>query len=1261
MTKNNYIGRVMDYCIVIVQRILLFIFKVFVALLLLFALSVNQARAGEIYDGGNDAYPVAYDEIPVHVVVQGYKMFYLDAIYTHNKLLYVNIEDLFRTLNIACTVNPVGNRINGFIENESKIYTIDYTIGQLKIGNNTFNRPNGLIKESGSYYIESSLVTEAFGMTLAFNYRSMTITLKSSFELPVIKQMRIDQMRSNMAKVQGNEFADTILQRNYHLFKFGTLDWMLATSQTWNKSTDNHYGIALGTELLYGEADVSINYYNQYKFDSRQLLYIWRWVDNENKFIKQAQVGKVSIPAISFINNQVIGAVIRNSPTTVRKASGYYTISEVTEPNWTVELYINDVLVNYTQADASGAYTFKVPIVYGYTTLKLKFYGPMGEERVEERTMNVPYTVMPAKEFEYSISAGVVQDSSYSRFGKGELNYGVNRMLTVGGGLEYLSSISNGPFIPYVKATIQPFSKLTLNGEYAYGVRAGGMLNYYFRKDVLLEINYTKYVEGQLATRYNANVERKVKLSFPVRYKKVNGFLKMDYTQLEYSEFKYNLANLMFSTYYKQFSTNASAQINWIDQRNPYITLDMALSYRMQKGFVIRPSARFNVNEGDFMSCKAEIEKRIPKGYLSVSYERNFSFNDHFINVSFKYDLPFARTNISASQSKNKVTTSQSAQGSLAFGGDNYTYVSNNSSVSKGGILLYPYLDLNHNGVFDKGEHMVMLNSVKTRGGKAIFSEKDSIIRINDLNAFTNYMLEFKDNDLQNIAWRFPKKIYQVLIDPNQFKRVDVPIIPVGEASGMVYLGRDKKLKGLGRITISFYDAKSNKVVAETLSESDGYIYFLGLEPGEYIARVDSVQLNNLGLRADHSELPFTIKTKEQGDIVGGLDFILRDVNNELLQSQNSDEELIIGSALNNDNIGLVKEKTEELKENTEMVPLEIEKIIQLVYTLTQPVKTKPEVMPEDKNIKIEDLGEIAYPADTVSLLLNQDSVRHEKEMKILVRDSEKIVQPSPLHRIDQPNLINKTTPEFPAEDTLFKVQLLAVKRPLNDQKYFANLIADVPGLTIEETLGEDGLYHYSTKTFTGISEAAKYQKMIKKSGWKDSFVAKYAGERRTESAFRKKLTNQGIEQDNDVPLKQLTVSDQKIKEPGINIEGPADSEKSLSKKSQEIALPYNALHHGNVILVESEKMAQFTSDTIYKVQLLAVSKPININNYFALLLSRIPGLKISENQGEDGLYRYTADTFTSIEKARNFNALIRQSGWVDSFITTYVVTGKSN
>ena len=876
MKSTDCIGKVSEYRLLIGLVRFSFILKVIFLLLTVRTLSESDVKAQAMFIAEKKESPFVYDETPVRVIVEGYKNFYIYVLYSEKGLIYVNIEDLFNTLKIPC-IRHKGDSISGFIENENRPYLIDFPAKQIKVGDKIFNCKSELMKEMGTIYLESSLFAEVFRINLTFSYKSQSLLLKSIFELPVIKQQRIEKMRSNMLKFKGEEIADTVVQRNYHLFKPGMLDWSVASDQTWNRSTDNRFSLGVGSELLYGEADLSVSYYNQQKFDKRWLQYLWRWVDNDNRIIKQAQVGMIPFRTISFIDAPIVGAVVRNSPTTLRKAMGFYTISEFTEPNWTVELYINDVLVGYTTADASGSYMFKVPNVYGYTILKLKFYGPMGEERTEERTRNVLYTILPAGELEYSLSAGILEDSISSRFGQAELNWGVNHYLTVTGGLEYLSSIPNGPFIPYAKATIQPFRKLTLFGEYAHGVRTKGLLDYYFWKDALFEIDYTKYVEGQLAVPFVSLEQRKANLSIPFRYKKIGGYIKLDFTQQVYKAFFYNQANIMFSAYYKLFSANSSTHLNWIDQKTPYVSSDLALSCRLNKGYTLRTLAQYNVSENTLMLCNLSIEKRILKGCLTATYERNVLLNDNYFSISFHYDLPFARTNVSASYSNGRATLYEGAQGSMAFGGgNNAIHTSNNSSVGKGGILLFPFLDLNNNGIFDEGEPMVKLTGIRINGGRAVFGQKDSIVRIPDLNAFVSYIVEFSDHDLETIFWRFKNKIYSVLIDPNQFKRIDIPIIIIGGVSGMAYLNSDNGLKGIGRITVKFYKKNSDKAVAETLSESDGYIDYMGLEPGDYVARIDSVQLYNLGYTADPPQRDFTIKTLKEGDIAGGIDFVLR-------------------------------------------------------------------------------------------------------------------------------------------------------------------------------------------------------------------------------------------------------------------------------------------------------------------------------------------------------------------------------------------------
>lgn len=1073
-----------------------------------------------------------YEEIPVTVFVDNVGKFDLNVLYTPNEIVYIPIEDLFRPIKIACQPVITNEVLEGFIALESNRYKVDYATKQITIGSKIYTVEKDLIKQAGILYLESSKFKEIFGIDLSFNFRSLSIKLMANFELPIVKQARIEKMQSNIAKVKGDEkVADTIINRNFHLLKLGTLDWNVASYQNWKGQTNNMIGLGIGTELLYGEATISANYNDQYKFNNRQLNYLWRWIDNDKKFIKQAQLGKISVQSISSLNAPLIGATVRNTPTTIRKASGSYTISEITEPNWKVELYINNVLVDFTTADAAGNLRFKVPIVYGYTTLKFKYYGPMGEERTEERVTNVPYTVMPVKEFEYGVTAGILEDSTHTKFGKGEFYYGLSRKITVGGGLEYVSGLTKENVIPFAKATFQPFSKLTLNAEYAHGVRSRGLINYYFSRDILLELDYANYVDGQTATLFNASEELKAKLSIPYKYHQLNGYLKLDYSQLKYASFDFNYGYVMLSANYKQLNANSSAQLNWINHQDPYITNDFAISYRFKNNIVLRPSAKYNMSNKSLISYKAEIEKSSHLGHFTLSYEKNNLANNYFINLSFKYDLPFARVNTVATHSKGSFTTSESAQGSLAFGGgNNYIHTGNNSSLGKGGLLLFPFLDINHNGKLDKGEKLVKLSTVSISGGKPIYSDKDSIIRIPDLNAFTNYTLTLSDTHLENISWRFKHHTYQILIDPNQFKRIDIPVNVVGEVSGMVSRAYQNTTQGIARILVKIYQANSDKLVAETLSEPDGYIYYLGLKPGNYKACIDSEQLKNLELTANPACHFFTIKSMHEGDIVDGVDFVLYNKNQE------------------------------------------------------QPINLKNKVINNnlESELKIEKGADLTLPSNQ-----EQETIKSK---------------------------------------ILYKLQLMASRKSVNINQYFAQILSKIPSLQINETHQKGGWYRYNAGIFDNRTEAKNLLTKIKAAGWKDGFVAPIIAI----DTLKTEPTSLNVKK--QILQNKLTNTGE------VKTENREHSFLSLYK-------PWYA-HNIN----KKEK-----GEIVYILQLMASRSAVNTDTYFSTIKNNLPTIQIVETYYTDGWYRYHIGIYKSPKEAREMQQQIKKTGWNQFFIAPYI------
>ena len=666
--------------------------------------------------------------------------------------------------------------------------------------------------------------------------------------------------------------ADTVIDREFPLLHFGMADWSVNNSHLLGGRTDTRINLDLGTVIAGGEANIRLNYNNNTPFEEKQQQYLWRFVNNERAVLRQVMAGKIYSQVTSSIFNPIVGVQVTNTPTTYRRSFGTYTISDITEPNWVVELYVNNVLVDYMKADASGFYKFEVPLVYGNSAVMLKFYGPWGEARVQEQNISIPFNFLPPKELEYTLSAGIVEDTLSSRFSRASMNYGVTRRLTIGGGVEYLSSVMTGNAMPFISTSLRLFNGVLLTGDYTYGVRARGMISYRLPSNLQFEVNYTKYHPGQEAIIYNYLEERKATISLPVRGRNFSAYSRFTFNQIVLPSLKTTNAEMLWSGSVYGVSTNFTTYGLFNDITKPYVYSNLSLAFRLPSRFVITPQAQYDYNNKQLISVKTNLEKPLFKnGFLNMSFEQNFRSRTKSIEFGFRYDLAFAQTGFSVRNTNNENTFVETARGSLLYDRKTrYVGSNNRTSVGKGGIAILPFLDVNGNGTHEVGEPKVAGLQFRINGGTIIQNEKDTTIRVLDLVPYTSYLLELDKNSFDNIAWQMKNQNMKVMIDPNQFKTIEVPIAVMGEASGNVYISS----KGQGRILVCFY-RNDTTLVARTLTESDGYYSYLGLKPGKYTVRIDPSQLEKINMSSSPEQLEVTFSSSVDGDIIDGLDFAL--------------------------------------------------------------------------------------------------------------------------------------------------------------------------------------------------------------------------------------------------------------------------------------------------------------------------------------------------------------------------------------------------
>ena len=821
-----------------------------------------------------------YDEVSVFLNIQGVGGVDIPGIIL-DEIVYLPVADIFSFLKLKVNPSNQLDSVTGFFINPQATYCINRHTNNITFQGKVYNINSGdIIKTETNLYLNSAWFGKIFGLDCDFNFRSLSIMLKTKLELPIVREMRLEQMRSNISRLKGDIKTDTTIERNYPVFHLGMADWSVISTQEFGGKSDTRLNFSLGSVIAGGEANALINFDSNTPFNEKQQQYQWRFVNNNRPALRQVTAGKIYTQVTSSIYDPIVGVQFSNTPTTYRRSFGTYTLSDITEPNWIVELYVNNVLVDYMKADASGFFKFEVPLVYGNTAVKLRFYGPWGEERTKEQNISIPFNFLPPKELEYSVSAGMVEDTLSSRFSRAALNYGISRRLTIGSGVEYLSSVITGTTMPFVSTSLRLSNSLLITGEYSYGVRARGFLSYRLPSNLQLELNYSKYVKGQKAIIFNYLEERKATLSIPIKGRNFAAYSRLTVNQIVLPGLKNTNAEMLWSGALYGVSTNFTTYSLFTDLNKPYIYSNLSLAFRLPGRFTLTPQAQYDYNKGGFISARTNLEKPLfKKGFLNLSYEKNFRGNTQNIEVGFRYDLSFAQTGFSVRTVDDQITLVESARGSLLYDKkSHYLGTSNKTNVGKGGISIIPFLDINGNSRRDKGEPKVAGLQFRINGGSIIRNDKDTTIRVLDLTPYTSYILELDKNSFDNIAWQMHNLVLKVNIDANQFKTIEVPVGVMGEASGTVY----QDTRGKGRILVCFYQNDST-LVSRTLTESDGYFSYLGLKPGNYTAKIDPEQLRKLKMVSSPEQIPVQVSPSKDGDIIENLNFILSLIDKELV------------------------------------------------------------------------------------------------------------------------------------------------------------------------------------------------------------------------------------------------------------------------------------------------------------------------------------------------------------------------------------------
>jgi len=814
-----------------------------------------------------------FEELFVYLSVENLGYYQIDAIYAQDEI-HLPLLGLFSILRIYTSHAAKLDTLSGFIGNASSTFQIYINEGKANFqGKEVTFDPGEVYATFGDVFLSARVYRELFALKLELDFRALTVRLTSEVDLPVVRLLRIEKLRENLRVVKGVVQVDTTVRRNFAAANGLILDWNLRTKQATNEAAFYNLRTVLGAELLGGEFNLRSNFTANAPIRLRDQAFNWRLVTNESPFVKQVNVGFIGVPLNSQTTTPLFGAGISNTPTTFRRSYGSFVLQKQTQPGWDVELFVNNVLVDFATADANGEVRFEVPLVYGNSVIQIRYYGPWGEEEVEEQVLNIPFVFVPHRQVEYQVFSGITSDSAQHRFNTGRVAYGLNRRATLTFGYEQFERNITSRSMPFAMASVALFDNALVS--FTSVVNAFHKASFLVRtkKSLFIEGSVRRFEEGQDAELINLRQEAMLGINTAFQWRKRRFNFRTTYRTNQFNERSMHFIESNLSGFIGR--VNIGLTNSALFSRTRSINTGLNMSAYLPRQWMLQGQVFADVYAVELRAVRIQAQKRFNKGVIA-GFNANYA-NGGGIAAGFNlfFDLRSVTSAVDARIEGRNISSSQSINGSTLLSRTGKRVQTNSrSSIGRGIVDVMVFLDVNHNGERDPDE--VLLNEVSVAMNRGIHTlqANDSVHRFIALEPYTQHVITLSDAGLPNISWFMPYKQIGVVADPNSVKAVYIPVQPMGEVEGQITVATSAGSKALSRIAVTIAGV-GNSFTKKLITDELGYFNFLGLTPGCYTLSLDQAQLHKLGFDASAPVREVIIRMDPQGDFQNELNFEL--------------------------------------------------------------------------------------------------------------------------------------------------------------------------------------------------------------------------------------------------------------------------------------------------------------------------------------------------------------------------------------------------
>jgi hypothetical protein len=312
----------------------------------------------------------------------------------------VVLGDFLTTLDVPMHIDLAAKKASGWAFKESNRITIDYAGMTASYGDKSEPLAPGTVRETPEgWCVQASALARWFGIGVRPMTAGSVLLLQSQAKLPVELAMERQARAQRIRPAAFDLSALPHVRLPYRMWRTPALDFVVSAGVTYRASD----GVRVDRQSsIYAAGEIARLSYDAQLTTTRKgmpanvRLRAYR-SDPDGGLLGPARATHFGFGDVEGFDSRLTGsassgrgAVVTNRPLTAQSAFDRTHFEGDLPAGWEAEIYRNDELLGFAKSSPDQRYVFDdVQLLYGENRIRIVLYGPQGQVRTREETIDV--------------------------------------------------------------------------------------------------------------------------------------------------------------------------------------------------------------------------------------------------------------------------------------------------------------------------------------------------------------------------------------------------------------------------------------------------------------------------------------------------------------------------------------------------------------------------------------------------------------------------------------------------------------------------------------------------------------------------------------------------------------------------------------------------------------------------------------------------------------------------------------------------------